>query len=248
MIDTKKKGLGRGLSALFGDQDENKLENKTNNAQKLALIGDLNRNRFQPRNLFNREKLLELSESIKKNGVIQPIAVREDHKEIGKYEIVAGERRWMAAQEAGLHQVPIVILELSDNEALEVAIVENIQREDLNVIEEAKGFQRLNENFGYDQEKIAKFMSKSRSHISNSIRLLSLPADVVSMLEEGTLTAGQARPLIGLANASDVAEQIVSKKLSSRAVEDLTRRSKGPQKVGGIYQDSNIIDEQKKFM
>ena len=128
------------------------MENKTNNAQKLALIGDLNRNRFQPRNLFNREKLLELSESIKKNGVIQPIAVREDHKEIGKYEIVAGERRWMAAQEAGLHQVPIVVLELSDNEALEVAIVENIQREDLNVIEEAKGFQRLNENFGYDQE------------------------------------------------------------------------------------------------
>jgi ParB family transcriptional regulator, chromosome partitioning protein len=247
MNDVKKKGLGRGLSSLFGDQDENKEESKEINVQKIALIGDLNRNRFQPRNVFDREKLLELSESIKKNGVIQPIAVREDRAEKGKYEIVAGERRWMAAQEAGLHEVPIVVLKLNDNEALEVAIVENIQREDLNVVEEAKGFKRLSEDFGYDQEKIAKFMSKSRSHISNSIRLLSLPDDVVSMLEEGTLTAGQARPLIGVLNASEIAEQIVTKKLSSRAVEDLTRRTKGPQKVGGIYQDANIIDEQNKL-
>ena len=188
-----------------------------------------------------------MSDSIKKNGVIQPIAVREDQRDAGKYEIIAGERRWMAAQEAGLHQVPIVILNLNDNEALEVAIVENIQREDLNVIEEAKGYQRLNEEFGYDQEKIAKFMSKSRSHISNCIRLLTLPLDVISMLEEGTISAGQARPLIGLASASRIAEEIVTKKLSSRAVEDLTRKAKGPQKAGANYIDSNILNEMSKL-
>jgi len=247
MSDIKKKGLGRGLSSLFGDQQVDKVENDTQTVQKLALIGDLNRNRYQPRNLFDRDKLRELSDSIKKNGVIQPIAVREDQRDAGKYEIIAGERRWMAAQEAGLHQVPIVILNLNDNEALEVAIVENIQREDLNVIEEAKGYQRLNEEFGYDQEKIAKFMSKSRSHISNCIRLLTLPLDVISMLEEGTISAGQARPLIGLASASRIAEEIVTKKLSSRAVEDLTRKAKGPQKAGANYIDSNILNEMSKL-
>ena len=206
MSSFKKKGLGRGLSALFGDQKKEPSSNNNsiqNNITK-ANIGDLSPNKYQPRAHFDEKKLEELANSIKKNGIIQPIAVRDDKAETGKYEIVAGERRWIAAQRAGLHEVPIIILELNDNESLEVAIVENIQRDDLNVIEEAKGYQRLAEEFGYDHEKIAKFMSKSRSHISNTLRLLTLPSDVVSMLEEGLLTAGQARPLIGLSNASSI--------------------------------------------
>jgi ParB family transcriptional regulator, chromosome partitioning protein len=246
MTEFKKKGLGRGLSALFGDQEEKTEKIKNESSQKLVLIADINRNRFQPRVNFDEKKLLELSESIKKNGIIQPIAVREDKEDPGRYEIVAGERRWMAAQKAGLHEVPIVILDLNDNETLEVAIVENIQREDLNVVEEAKGYLRLSDEFGYDQEKIAKFMSKSRSHISNTMRLLTLPKDVVSMLEEGLITAGQARPLIGLSNASSIAEEIISKKLSARSVENLTRIKKDPQKVGN-YLDSNILNEQKNL-
>ena len=178
-------------------------------------IGDLSPNKYQPRVHFDEAKLEELSNSIKKNGIIQPIAVREDKQDSKKYQIVAGERRWIAAQRAGLHEVPIIILDLDDNEALEVAIVENIQRDDLNVIEEAKGYQRLAKEFGYDHEKIAKFMSKSRSHISNTMRLLSLPKDVIGMIEEGSLTAGQARPLIGLSNATNIAEEVVSKNLSA---------------------------------
>ncbi len=210
----------------------------------MALIGDLNRNKFQPRINFDKEKISELASSIKKNGLIQPIAVRIDENDNDRYEIIAGERRWLAAQKAGLHEVPIVILDLNNNESLEVAIVENIQREDLNVIEEAKGYLRLNEEFGYDQEKISKFMSKSRSHISNTMRLLSLPEDVISMLNEGSITAGQARPLIGLSNASQIAEEIVTKKLSSRMVEDLTRKSKNIKKN---VQDPNILNEAKRL-
>ena len=175
MSTTKKKGLGRGLTALFGDQKEEvKKEQKSSHSRLKAGISDLSPNKYQPRVHFDEEKLLELANSIRKNGIIQPIAVREDKVDPGRYEIVAGERRWLAAQKAGLHEVPIVILDLDDNEALEVAIVENIQRDDLNIIEEAKGYQRLSEEFGYDHEKIAKFMSKSRSHISNTLRLLSL--------------------------------------------------------------------------
>ena len=242
---SKKKGLGRGLSALFGDQKPEPKKKSINNTNKV-LIGDLSTNRYQPRINFDEKKLEELSKSIKKNGIIQPIAVRinEDSKE--KYEIVAGERRWRAAQKAGLHEVPIIVLDLDDNEALEVAIVENIQRDDLNIIEEAKGYKRLAEEFGYDHEKIAKFMSKSRSHISNTLRLLSLPADIVGMIEEGNLTAGQARPLIGLINASEIAEEIVSQKLSARRVELLIRNKKGPQKAG-LKIDANIIKEQEKI-
>ena len=176
-----------------------------------AGISDLSPNKYQPRVHFDEAKLIELANSIKKNGIIQPIAVREDKVDPGRYEIIAGERRWIAAQKAGLHEVPIVILDLNDNESLEVAIVENIQRDDLNVIEEARGYQRLSDEFGYDHEKIAKFMSKSRSHISNTLRLLTLPKDVVSMIEEGSLTAGQARPLIGLPSATNIAEEIVKK-------------------------------------
>jgi len=169
MTRSKKKGLGKGLSALFGDQnsDVKKYDKATQNRANVS-IGDLSPNKYQPRVNFDEKKLEELANSIKKNGIIQPIAVREDKVDPGRYEIIAGERRWLAAQKANLHQVPIVILDLNDSEALEIAIVENIQRDDLNVIEEAKGYKRLSEEFGYDHEKIAKFMSKSRSHISNT--------------------------------------------------------------------------------
>tara|TARA_B110000263_G_scaffold245834_1_gene255994 strand:- start:140 stop:1000 length:861 start_codon:yes stop_codon:yes gene_type:complete len=245
---SKKKGLGRGLKALFGDQKpEVKKKEKTSHNRLKANISDLSPNKYQPRVNFNEEKLLELANSIRKNGIIQPIAVREDKVDPGRYEIVAGERRWLAAQKAGLHEVPIVILDLDDNEALEVAIVENIQRDDLNVIEEAKGYERLAEEFGYDHEKIATFMSKSRSHISNTLRLLTLPKDVIGMIEEGNLTAGQARPLVGLPSATNIAEEIVAKKLSSRSVELLVRSTKGPQKSGQIKIDSNILNEQNKI-
>ena len=245
---SKKKGLGRGLSALFGDEKINiKIKEQVINNKLKANISDLSPNKFQPRTYFNETKLEELANSIKKNGIIQPIAVREDKVDPGRYEIIAGERRWIAAQKAGLHDVPIIILDLDDNEALEVAIVENIQRDDLNSIEEAKAYQRLSEEFGYDHEKIAHFMSKSRSHISNTLRLLTLPTDVIAMVEEGDLTAGQARPLIGIASASSIAEEIVAKKLSARSVELLVRSKKGPQKIGSNKIDSNIISEQKKI-
>ena len=248
MSTTKKKGLGRGLTALFGDQQEKvKKDDKTRSNGLKANIADLSPNKYQPRVHFDEEKLKELANSIKKNGTIQPIAVREDKVDPGRYEIVAGERRWLAAQKAGLHEVPIVLLDLDDNEALEVAIVENIQRDDLNVIEEAKGYKRLSEEFGYDHEKIANFMSKSRSHISNTLRLLTLPKDVIAMIEEGNLTAGQARPLIGLPSATNIAEEIVAKNLSARSVELLVRNKKGPQKSGQIRVDSNILSEQNKI-
>lgn len=246
MSDIKKKGLGRGLSALFGDANKNTEIEKVEITKNTALIGDLARNKFQPRFNFDNNKITELSESIKRNGLIQPIAVRISKSNDSKYEIVAGERRWLAAQKAGLHEVPIVLLDLSDNESLEVAIVENIQREGLNSIEEARGYQRLVSEFKYDQDKIAKMMSKSRSHVSNTIRLLSLPDDIISMLEEGLITAGQARPLIGLNNASAVAEEIINKKLSARAVESMAKGNKVIGKTK-IALDPNIINEQKKI-
>ena len=249
MSSSKKKGLGKGLSALFGELNVKEVQSdgkNQNQNQKTALIGELNRNKFQPRSNFNEEKLTELSDSIKQNGLIQPIAVRQDKTDPGKFEIVAGERRWMAAQRAGLHEVPIVILDLDDNQALEVAIVENIQRQDLNVVEEAKGYERLRSEFGYDHEKIAKFMAKSRSHVSNTLRLLTLPKDVISMLEDGLLTAGQARPLIGLPRASDIAEEIINKKLSARQVENFTNTKKRPLSLIKTV-DSNIEEIKNKI-
>ena len=224
MSPTKKKGLGRGLSALFGD--ETPKTNSKNVAINKIPISDLVRNPYQPRETFNEVKLEELANSIKKNGIIQPIAVRLDKSEPGKYEIVAGERRWLAAQKAGLHEIPVTVLDLTDVESLEVAIVENIQRDDLSPIEEARGYKRLLEEFTYDHEHISKLMSKSRSHISNTLRLLSLPVDVINMLEEGTLTSGQARPLIGLINASQIAEEIVANNYSARKVEYLVKSKK----------------------
>ena len=244
----KKKGLGRGLSALFGDEkNENKPKIKNIATNNKALIGDITRNPYQPRQIFNEEKLQELANSIKKNGVIQPIAVRPGKSNDSKYQIVAGERRWLAAQKAGLHEIPIIILELDDNQSLEVAIIENIQRDDLNAIEEAKAYEKLHKEFDYDHEKIARFMSKSRSHVSNTLRLLTLPSDVKAMLEEGLITAGQARPLVGIANATYIAEQIVSKKLSARSVENLVRNNKAPQKVGQIRVDANVLEEQRQM-
>ncbi len=240
----KKKGLGRGLSALFGDERPKDKPQDVRQSNTVS-ISDLSRNPYQPRVNFKEEKLEELANSIKKNGVIQPIAVRPNKSEKGKFEIVAGERRWIAAQRAGLHEIPVTILDLSDVESLEVAIVENIQRDDLNPIEEARGYKRLNEEFKYDHESISKLMSKSRSHISNTLRLLTLPQDVIAMLEEGTLTSGQARPLIGITNASSIAEEIVTKNYSARKVEYLTRNKKGKREEKII--DTNILKAQDKI-
>ena len=244
MNTIKKKGLGRGLSALFGDSTP---QTTTKNSEtKRVSISDLTRNPYQPRETFNEFKLDELANSIKKNGIIQPIAVRLKKSEPGKYEIVAGERRWLAAQKAGLHDIPVNVLDLSDVESLEVAIVENIQRDDLNPVEEAKGYKRLSEEFNYDHDNIAKLMSKSRSHVSNTLRLLTLPNDIIGMLEEGTLTSGQARPLIGLTNASQIAEEIVSKNYSARKVEYLVK-SKKQNKFKDKTQDADIIKAQERI-
>ena len=245
MNSGRKKGLGRGLSALFGDSSpkEKKITTSLNN---MVAIADLTRNPYQPRQNFKEEKLQELANSIRKNGIIQPIAVRPSKSNLGKYEIVAGERRWLAAQKAGLNEIPVTILDLSDVESLEVAIVENIQRDDLNPIEEAKGYKRLNEEFKYDHESISKLMSKSRSHISNTLRLLTLPGDVIAMLEEGSLTSGQARPLIGLSNASTIAEEIVSKNYSARKVEYLIRNKKGKDSKYKVV-DANILKTQDRI-
>lgn len=243
-MSNKKRGLGRGLSALFGDEkpkDKSDQINKSNNVS----ISDLSRNPYQPRQNFSEEKLEELVNSIKKNGIIQPIAVRPSKNESGKYEIIAGERRWIAAQRAGLHEIPVRILDLSNVESLEVAIVENIQRDDLNPIEEARGYKRLNQEFKYDHESISKLMSKSRSHISNILRLLTLPKDVVNMLEEGTLTSGQARPLIGMPNASSIAEEVVAKNYSARKIEYLIRKKKGSPKDKQV--DTNILKVQEQI-
>ncbi len=235
-MSVQKKGLGKGLSALFGD-----IEKKVDNNQikkSVIAISDLQRNKYQPRTIFDQEKLEELSMSIKENGVIQPIAVRPNKYDVGKYEIVAGERRWIAAQKAGLNEVPIIVLDVDDQKTLEIAIIENVQRQDLNIIEEAKGYKRLSKEFGYDHDKISKFMSKSRSHISNTLRLLTLPEDVIGLLEEGKLTAGQARPLIGMPNASEVAENIAKKKVAAREVEAMVQQKKG--KVSEKIDDPNI--------
>ena len=256
MSDEKnKKGLGRGLMSLFGDDvvptkiikdfDENKIPNSS---YLLVSISDLVRNQFQPRSYFDEKKIDELSQSIKKNGIIQPIAVRLD--ENGTYEIIAGERRWMAAQKAGLHEVPVIVLDLNDIQSLELAIIENIQREDLSAIEEAKGFQRLIDEFKYDHEKLSEFMGKSRSHISNTIRLLSLPEDVLIMVEQGKLTAGQVRPLVGRFNALDIAKSIIKEKLSARSIENLVKKEKEKEQTRlkpRKQTDPNLLLAQRKI-
>ena len=211
-----KKGLGRGLSSLIG---ETKTEISTNNLS----ISDLVPNKFQPRKVFEEQGLLELTNSIKERGIIQPIIVRKSSGDKSKYEIIAGERRWLAAQKAGLHEVPVVVINADDLKSLEFAIVENVQRNDLNAVEEAQGYQRLINDFSYDQEKVAKFIGKSRSHIANFLRLLTLPKEVLKLIEIKKLTAGHAKILVGLSNAVFVANKIVEKKLSVRQAESLVK-------------------------
>ena len=211
-----KKGLGRGLSSLIG---ETKIEININKVS----ISDLVSNRFQPRKNFDENNLQDLTNSIKERGIIQPIIVRKSSENISKYEIIAGERRWLAAQKAGLHEVPVVITDADDLKSLEFAIIENVQRNDLNAIEEAHGYQRLIQEFSYDQEKVAEFIGKSRSHITNSLRLLTLPDAVLKLIETKKITAGHAKILVGLDNAEFVAQKIIEKNLSVRQAENFVK-------------------------
>ena len=207
-----KKGLGRGLSSLIG---ETKIESQKNKIGITEIVP----NKYQPRKNFDEENLNDLVNSIRERGIIQPIIVRKSEDQISKYEIIAGERRWLAAQKAGLHEVPVVITEADDLKSLEFAIVENVQRHDLNPLEEAQGYQRLISVFSYDQEKVSKFIGKSRSHVTNCLRILSLPDEVIKLIEDKKLTAGHAKILVGLDNASFVANKIIDKKLSVRQAE-----------------------------
>jgi len=230
-----KKGLGRGLSSLIGDVKTTSVNNKLS-------LSDIIRNRFQPRKNFDKSHLEELSNSIKERGVVQPIIVRKSNQSSGKYEIIAGERRWLASQNAGLHEIPAVIIDADDLKSLEFAIVENVQRHDLNSIEEAQGYQRLMDEFGYDQEKVAKFIGKSRAHVANCIRLLSLPNDVIKLIETDQLSQGHAKILVGLENAYLFAKKIIQKKLSVRQSENLVRLFKNPKKNKIDSNSSNLRD------
>ena len=234
-----KKGLGRGLSSLIG---ETKVEQTTNKLSISALYP----NKFQPRKIFDENSLSDLEKSIKERGIIQPIIVRKSDVNT-KYEIIAGERRWLAAQKAGLHEVPVVVTEADDLKSLEFAIVENVQRNDLNPLEEAQGYQRLINDFSYDQEKVSKFIGKSRSYITNCLRILTLPSDVLNLIEVKKLSAGHAKILVGLENASFVAQKIIEKKLSVRQSENFVKIFK---KKKGFYvksNDPNIINLEKSI-
>jgi ParB family chromosome partitioning protein len=228
-----KKGLGRGLSSLIGDT---KIDANTNK----LFISEIVRNRYQPRKNFDQENLNELTNSIKERGIIQPIIVRKSVDQKSKYEIIAGERRWLAAQNAGLHEVPVVITEADDLKSLEFAIVENVQRVDLNVIEEAQGYQRLIDDFAYDQNKVALFIGKSRSHISNCLRLLNLPKEVVNLIKNNKLSQGHAKILVGLDNAYFLAKKIIEKELSVRQTENLVKIFKIKNILKYNVKDSNL--------
>ena len=232
-----KKGLGRGLSSLIGDSDI-----KTSN-DKIS-ISSIVPNKNQPRKLFEKEALEELTNSIKERGIIQPLIVRKSDDQDNKFELIAGERRWQAAQSAGLHEVPVVIVEADNLKSLEFAIIENVQRKDLNSIEEAESYKNLIDNFGYDQERVSKFIGKSRSHITNSIRLLSLPEKLIEMIKLGKISQGHAKLLIGLSNALLIAEKIVKKKLSVRQTESLVRFLKKDEKKSFTSKDPNIVATQ----
>ena len=233
-MDKIKKGLGRGLSSLIG---ETKIEPQKNH----LAISDLTPNKFQPRKIFDESNLEDLTKSIKERGMIQPIIVRESNDDKSKFEIIAGERRWLAAQRAGLHDVPVVITEADDLKSLEFAIVENVQRHDLNPLEEAQGYKRLIDEFSYDQEKVSKFIGKSRSHITNSLRLLTLPDEVIKLIETQKLTAGHAKILVGLENATFVASKIIEKKLSVRQAENFVKIFKNKKQKSSKSKDTNII-------
>ena len=229
----QKRGLGRGLSSLIGDSSSSSKKNKIS-------VSSIIRNKYQPRKNFNKESLEDLTNSIKERGIIQPIIVRKSKTQDNKFEIVAGERRWLAAQNAGLHEVPIVEVDVDDLKSLEFAIVENVQRHDLNPIEEAQGYQRLIDEFNYDQEKVAKFIGKNRTHITNCLRILSLPKEVINLIEEGQLSQGHAKVLVGLDNPLFLAKKIIDKKLSVRQTENLIRVIKNPKRFKSISKDSNI--------
>jgi ParB family chromosome partitioning protein len=233
-MDKIKKGLGRGLSSLIG---ETKIEPKKNQLS----ISDLVPSKYQPRKIFNETNLEELTNSIKERGIIQPIIVRNSNDDKSKYEIIAGERRWLAAQRAGFHEVPVVITEADDLKSLEFAIVENVQRNDLNPLEEALGYKRLIDEFSYDQEKVSKFIGKSRSYIANALRILTLPDDVIKLIETQKLTTGHAKILVGLENASFVASKIIEKKLSVRQAENFVLLFKNKKHRSKNTKDTNII-------
>jgi ParB family chromosome partitioning protein len=230
-----KKGLGRGLSSLIG---ETKIESNKNQLSTSEIVP----NKYQPRKNFDEDSLQDLTNSIKERGILQPIIVRKSNEDKSKFEIIAGERRWLAAQKAGLHNVPVVITEADDLKSLEFAIVENVQRYDLNPLEEAQGYKRLINEFKYDQEKVSKFIGKSRSHITNCLRLLTLPQEVISLIESKKLTAGHAKILVGLDNAIFVANKIVEKKLSVRQSESFVKIFKGKKQKTNISKDANIND------
>jgi len=229
-----KKGLGRGLSSLIG---ETKVEPKKNQLP----ISDLVPNKYQPRKIFNEASLEDLTNSIKERGMIQPIIVRKSSDDKSKFEIIAGERRWLAAQKVGLHNVPVVVTEADDLKSLEFAIVENVQRHDLNPLEEAQGYKRLIDEFSYDQEKVSKFIGKSRSYIANALRILTLPDEVIKLVEIQKLTSGHAKILVGLENAVFVANKIIENKLSVRQAESFVRIFKSKKQKSKNVKDSNII-------
>ena len=235
-----KKGLGRGLSSLIGDTPSIQKDNN-------VPISSLLKNKFQPRKIFDKGKLDELTESIKERGIIQPIIVRKSNDEKNKYEIIAGERRWLAAQNAGLHEVPVVEVEADDLKSLEFAIVENVQRNDLNPIEEAKGYKRLIDEFSYDHDKVGKFIGKSRSHVSNCLRLLSLPDEVIELVEKNLISQGHAKILVGLNNANSLAKKIIDKKMSVRQAENLIKILKSNNKKTLINKDPNILEIEKSI-
>src|SRR6056300_27220 len=237
-MDKIKKGLGRGLSSLIG---ESKIELKKNQLQ----ISDIVPNKYQPRKIFEESNMEDLTNSIKERGNIQPIIVRKSQDHNQKYEIIAGERRWLAAQRAGLHNVPVVITEADDLKSLEFAILENIQRQDLNPLEEAKGYKRLIDEFSYDQEKVSQFIGKSRSHITNSLRLLTLPKEVIQLIESQKITAGHAKILVGLNNAEFVANKIIEKKLSVRQTESFVKIFKNKKHNKAGLKDVNISNLEK---
>ena len=230
-----KKGLGRGLSSLIGEA-----EIETNTSK--LLLSEIVPNKYQPRKNFDEENLEDLSKSIKERGVIQPIIVRKSNSENSKYEIIAGERRWLAARKAGLHDIPVVVTDADDLKTLEFAIVENIQRHDLNPFEEAQGYKRLIDEFSYDQEKVSKFIGKSRSYITNSLRLLSLPSQVLKFIQEKQITAGHAKVLVGLDNAEFIANKIIEKKLSVRQAESFVKIFKRKPNLTKVSKDPNIVD------
>ena len=235
-----KKGLGRGLSSLIG---ETRIEPQKN----YLPTSDLSPNKYQPRKIFDESNLEDLTKSIKERGIIQPIIVRKSNNDKFKYEIIAGERRWLAAKKANLENVPVVITEANDLKSLEFAIVENVQRHDLNPLEEAQGYKRLIDDFSYDQEKVSKFIGKSRSYITNSLRLLTLPTDVIKLIEIQKLTAGHAKILVGLDNASFVANKIIQKKLSVRQTENFVKIFKNKKKGTIFRKDANIRDLERSI-